>query len=101
MYYLYIIFSKYADKYYIGYSSNHWNRVIQHINNSSEKFTGKYKNWELVAVFQISEIESEAIRIERFIKKQKSRNFILKLITDDFIPDGMLAPLVRVPHLRD
>jgi len=38
--------------------------------------------------------------IEKFIKKQKSRTLIEKLITGgEFF--GILAQLVRVPHVRD
>ena len=96
-----IIYSGIADKFYIGYSNNPWKRLKEHNQNSSDKFTGKYKDWNLFAVFQVSDIEVESIRLERFIKKQKSRNLILKLIDPDFIPNGILAQLVRVQHLRD
>jgi putative endonuclease len=46
-------------------------------------------------------MENEAMRIEKFIKQQKSKKLIKKLIDPDFIPDGILTQLVRVPHLRD
>ena len=89
------------DRYYIGYSSDPWNRLGQHLNNSSDKYTGQTKDWKLSAVYKVSEIESEAIRMERFIKKQKSRNLIKQLCNPDFVPAGYLAQLVRVPHVRD
>jgi hypothetical protein len=44
-----------------------------------------------MALFQINEIEADVIRIERFIKKQKSRRLLEKLIRDDFKPDGALV----------
>jgi len=40
------------------------------------------------------------MKIERFIKRQKSRRLLEKLISGE-IPDGKLAQLVRVPQLRD
>jgi putative endonuclease len=39
--------------------------------------------------------------MEKYIKRQKSRNLLEKLIDPEFIPTGTLAQLVRVPHLRD
>jgi len=39
--------------------------------------------------------------MERFIKAQKSRVFLTKLIEPDFVPDGKFAQLVRVPKLRE
>jgi putative endonuclease len=101
MYFLYILYSEENDVYYVGQSINPWNRVQQHNTNSSEKYTGKYKNWKLMAVFEISVSRSDAIIIERFIKKQKSRNLVLQLINPEFKPSGALAQLVRVPHVRD
>ena len=101
MYYLYILFNEDNDIYYVGYSHDPWKRLIQHNSNNGDKYTGKYKNWKLAAVFEISEIEGDAIKVERFIKKQKSRKLIQRLISPEFKPAGALAQLVRVPHVRD
>jgi len=40
------------------------------------------------------------MKVERFIKKQKSRSLILKLVEGKEL-SGELAQLVRVPHVRD
>ena len=101
MYYLYILYSEEFDIHYIGYSIDPWSRLIQHNNNSGNKFTGKYDNWKLAAVFEISEDRGIAMGMERLIKKQKSKRLLLQLINPLFIPNGKLALLVRVPHLRD
>jgi putative endonuclease len=98
--YIYIIYSTAMDKYYVGYSKNPWLRLIQHNANSKEKYTGRAKDWVLVAVFNVKD-ERIAVRLERFIKKQKSRTLIVKLCQEEFIPEGELALLVRVPQLRD
>jgi putative endonuclease len=101
MYYLYILYSTKADKYYVGHSINPWVRLGQHLENSGEKFTGSYKDWELRAVFAVSENKGDADKIERFIKQQKSRKLIEKMLEIDFKGEGILAQLVRVPHVRD
>jgi putative endonuclease len=100
-FHIYILYSLSIDRYYIGYSSNPWTRLEQHLTNSIDKYTGKAKDWQLLVVFEVSKTESDAIRIERFIKKQKSRKLIEQLCDPDFVPNGNLAQLVRVPHVRD
>jgi putative endonuclease len=99
--FIYIIYSRQADRFYVGRSKNPWQRLEQHNNNKMEKYTGKYKDWELLAIFEVIVGSGDAEKIERFIKKQKSRKLILQLIIPTFMPDGELARLVRVPHLRD
>jgi putative endonuclease len=101
MFYIYIIYSNTAEKFYVGHSENPWDRLIQHNENEGDKYTGKYQNWELKAVFQVSENRGEALLIEKFIKKQKSKKLLLKLIEPNFVPTGDLAQLVRVPYVRD
>ncbi len=99
-YHIYIIYSETLDKYYVGYSQNPWNRLDQHNSNSKDKYTGRSQDWELKAVFEVG-LESVAVRLERFIKKQKSRVLIEKLCNEDFVLTGILVQLVRVPHVRD
>lgn len=101
MFYIYILFSNSAEKHFVGFTSNPKLRLEQHNSNSSDKYTGKYSDWEMVALFESGESRSEAMKLEKFIKKQKSKNLLLKLIDPDFTPTGTLAQLVRVPHMRD
>ncbi|MFT3950067.1 MAG: GIY-YIG nuclease family protein [Agriterribacter sp.] len=102
MYYIYIIYSPSADKYYIGYTTDIKARLEKHNHQESfNTYTRKYRPWVLKGLFLVGENEKEAIRIERFIKKQKSRAMIEKLIDPYFVPDATLAQLVRVPHMRD
>ena len=101
MYYIYILYSAGSDKYYLGYSSDFQRRLRAH--NTQEHFntyTSKHRPWELVAVFEVGPVEAEAIRIERFIKKQKSRTLIKTMVESETL-DGLLAQLVRVPDVRD
>ena len=100
-YYLYILYSTSSDKYYIGHSWNYKERLIHHNTDDKNTFTSKHKPWILKAVFEIGNDRGEALKVEKFIKKQKSRNLLQQLIDPDFVPKGRLAQLVRVPHVRD
>ncbi len=100
-YHVYILYSLSIDRYYVGYSGDPWKRLEQHNTNTAEKYTGKTKDWQLRAVFKVNGSESDAMKLERFIKKQKSRNLIERMCDDCFEPTGVLAQLVRVPHVRD
>ncbi|MCB4807434.1 GIY-YIG nuclease family protein [Tamlana sp. 62-3] len=100
-YYIYIIYSEQYDKYYVGYSQNPWERLIKHNTVPFNTFTSKYRPWCLRAVFKVGELKTEAIKLEKFIKKQKSRILLEKLIDSNFILTGKLAQLVRVPHMRN
>ena len=100
MFFIYIIHSEKADKFYVGYSKDPHRRLIEHNTKPFNTYTSKYRPWILKAIFQCSMEEKEAIAMERFIKKQKSKKFLQQLI-DAEILDGILAQLVRVPKLRD
>ncbi len=101
MYYIYIIYSESSDLFYVGHSEDPWRRLDQHNSNDRDKFTGKHENWELKAVFEVTDRKGDADKIEKFIKRQKSRKLIQRLIDPGFIPSDALAQLVRVPHVRD
>ncbi|MGE5520737.1 MAG: GIY-YIG nuclease family protein [Candidatus Dadabacteria bacterium] len=101
MYYIYILKSESSDNFYIGYSDNPSRRLIEHNSSPHNTYTSKHRPWKIAAVFQCSIIEGEAMKIEKYIKRQKSRNLIEKLVDADFVPTRALAQLVRVPHVRD
>ena len=78
MFYVYIIYSKTADKFYIGVSSNIEERVKKH-NSKNKGFTNQASDW----VFNYTEVyieKSDALIREREIKNWKSRKKILLLI---------------------
>jgi putative endonuclease len=55
--------------------------LFEHNNPSRpDKYTAKYLPWELIAFFPVSDSRGEAMKVERFIKKQKSRHFIEEII---------------------
>ena len=88
-FYVYILFSPLYSKYYIGYSHDPENRLMSHNTSSKKSFTSKYRPWELVAKIYVGNSEKDAINVERYIKKRKSKSFNLLCIEkqsdNDFI----------------
>ena len=100
VFYFYILYSQSSDLYYVGYTKDFLERLHQHNHIGYNTFTSKHRPWILKAAFECGESESDAVRIERFIKKQKSRKLIERLMEGQIL-SGVLAQLVRVPHVRD
>ena len=100
-FYIYILHSISSDKYYVGYSTDPIRRIVEHNTKPFSTYTAKHRPWHLAAYFNCGNDENTAIRLERFIKKQKSRKLIEQLCDTAFKPEGFLAQLVRVPHVRD
>ena len=84
----------------MGYTSDPSRRLEEHNTLPLSTYTSKHRPWTLQAVYSCGEIESVAIQIERFIKKQKSRSLTEKLVKGVELY-GILAQMVRVPHVRD
>jgi len=77
-YFLYILFSQAADKFYIGFTSDLSERLRKH-NSNHKGFTGKFTDWKIVYTEDFDS-KSEAYTRERQIKKWKNRNRIQQLI---------------------
>jgi len=77
-YFLYILFSQAADKFYIGFTSDLSERLRKHKSNH-KGFTGKFTDWKIVYTEDFDS-KSEAYTRERQIKKWKNRNRIQQLI---------------------
>lgn len=91
-----ILYSHRADNYYLGYTSDLTSRIQQHNSDGDNiTFTRKYQPWVLKAAFECGPDRSTALRIERFLKKQKSRSLLEKMIAGGELT-GMLAPLKRL-----
>ena len=73
-YYVYILYSKVLDKYYIGQTNDVGKRLERH-NKGYEKFTSRGIPWELKG-FKEFETRKEAIKEEKRIKNFKSRKRI-------------------------
>ena len=77
-YYVYIIQSEKDNSFYIGYSHNPESRLTKH-NSSTKGYTATKKPWKIVYTEKF-ESKTLAIKREKFIKRQKSTAFIIKLI---------------------
>ena len=99
-YYIYILYSESSNIYYVGYSDDFKRRFEQHNHADKVTFTSKHRPWILKAVYACGNKQAEAMKIEKFIKDQKSRKLIEKLIAGGEFT-GILAQLVRVSDTRD
>jgi putative endonuclease len=90
MFYVYILYSQKSDWFYIGHTTDVHKRLEEHNNpRVTTKYTSKHLPWDLVLFFKISESRGEAILVERFIKNQKSRKFISRLICEKDNPQSL------------
>lgn len=80
MYYIYLIYSPSSDKYYVGSTDDPLRRLEQHNNSPFNTFTSKHRPWEWVALFECSESRGGAVRIEKFIKRQKNKRIYQQLM---------------------
>ncbi len=80
MYYVYILKSAKCNKYYIGCSYDLEARLKQH-NSGSSRWTRDKGVWELVYQERCLN-KGEALKREKFIKRQKSRVYIDNLINN-------------------
>ncbi len=83
-YWIYILYSPGADRYYVGQTRDVVARLRSHNEgarpNQSTKYTFKHRPWELVCSFSVGTDRGEAMKIEKYIKCQKSRSFLEKVI---------------------
>ena len=79
-YSVYILHSKSLDRFYIGMSNDLNVRLDFHLNpNETRKFTAKAKDWTLfIAIDNLS--KNKALKIEKHIKKMKSKIYIQNLL---------------------
>ncbi|WP_215224395.1 GIY-YIG nuclease family protein [Echinicola shivajiensis] len=79
MAYLYILFSKSADKFYIGHTESSLLERLKKHNSNHKGFTGKHSDWNVIYYEQHTS-KKEAYAREREIKSWKSRKRIIQLI---------------------
>jgi putative endonuclease len=84
-YYVYILYSQSRDRYYIGYSQNPEERLLEH-NAGATTSTRTGIPWK-IEYKEECEDKTSAIRRENKIKKMKSRKYIERLIS--YSSDGL------------
>jgi len=100
MYYIYILKSVPSEVFYVGYTDNPERRLLEHNSSEENTYTSKHRPWIFAAIFQCSDDRAMAVKIEKFIKRQKSKTFIQKMINAEKL-EGVLSQLIKVPHVRD
>ena len=77
--FVYILFSETDNKYYIGETNNLERRLEEHLSHFFENsFTKIAEDWELFLKIECKDI-FEARKIERHIKKMKSKKYLENL----------------------
>ena len=80
MHFLYILYSEKFDLFYVGQTHDMAQRVERHNNHIYKgAFTKIDENWKSVLELQL-ENKTQALFLERFIKRMKSKVFIRKII---------------------
>ena len=91
MHFLYVVYSPKADKYYTGESINVPARLELHNSHKYLKaFTKAASDWEIRLIFKC-ETKKDAVYLERYIKRMKSRKFIKKIIDRPEILNEILS----------
>jgi putative endonuclease len=90
MHYVYILYSESKDRFYVGETAHLEGRLEQHnagfYKNASTKVAKDWINYLTIEC----EGRSHALKVESFIKKQKSRKFIQKLKLEPEITNEIL-----------
>ena len=76
---VYILYSKSADRYYVGHSCDDLEIRLRKHNSNHKGFTGKFDDWEVVYT-ETHSSKSAANQRELEIKRRKSRLYIERLI---------------------
>ena len=84
MYFVYILYSKSINKYYVGFSENPAKRLDFHNSDSNKIWSKRGRPWELTATFSF-QTKTQALKAEKFIKKQKSTQYIKAIIENGTI----------------
>ncbi|CAM3559362.1 GIY-YIG nuclease family protein [Flavobacterium chungbukense] len=91
MHYLYILYSNSSQKFYIGETKNIHERIFKHQNHFySNSFTKIADDWEVVLTFSCN-TKDDALYLENFIKRMKSKIFNNKVIANPSILEDILS----------
>jgi putative endonuclease len=79
MFFVYVLYSPYANKFYVGYTSNLESRLLSHNQLGTKDWTKRYRPWELVYT-ESYETKSSALKRENELKTGVGREFIQKML---------------------
>jgi putative endonuclease len=79
IHYCYILYSPTLDSFYVGQAVDPHIRLIEHNEGKYDKsYTTKVSDWEHYLLIECHS-KTQAIKIESFIKRMKSKKFIERL----------------------
>jgi putative endonuclease len=78
---VYIIYSESLNKFYIGYTSDFNNRLDFHNCPNNTIWTKKGQPWAVHLIIDQLD-KSQALRMEKHLKKMKSRKYLAELNTN-------------------
>ena len=99
-YYVYVLYSKEIDTFYIGQTINIEVRITEHLLHSMEEaYTRRAKDW---AMFYLLKCNSrhQAILIESHIKRMKSRSYLINLIKYPTIGEKLFVKYNTLPEIN-
>ena len=89
--FLYKLYSKSSTRYYVGETRNIEERIFKHNQHFySSSFTKIANDWELVLLDHCLD-RTQALFLEKFIKKMKSKIFIQKIISNPEILNEIIS----------
>jgi len=62
--------------FYFVYSDNPERRKVEHNTDVRNTYTSKHRPWQLVTAISVGKDRGYAMRVERYIKRLKSRRII-------------------------
>ena len=82
MHFVYVIYSRTVDRYYIGETVDIAERLIQHrMHHYAGSFTSIADDWEVAFLLRFKDRES-ALKAEKHLKKSKSKVYLKRLHND-------------------
>ena len=89
-YYIYVLYSQRSNIYYVGQTADVEKRLILHNSMDYVSYTSKHRPWELKMKLDVGLERSKAMKIERYIKKQKSKKYIEQLIASNELQQSLI-----------
>jgi putative endonuclease len=82
MFFVYVLYSPSANKFYVGYTSNLESRLLSHNQLGTKDWTKRYRPWNLVYT-ETYPSKSSALKREKELKTGVGREFIRKMINKE------------------
>jgi len=91
VHYLYILHSDSLNKYYVGETHNIDKRLQMHMEHAYKNaFSNSADDWKIVLLYKCNS-RCDALFLEKFIKRMKSKVFILKIVKNPDILADILS----------